>query len=104
MTDTKREIEKPLFIPLRAEHFTAFESGTKDTEYRAYGPRWNEKTCRVGRAATLSFGYSGRRLHKAVGGFRKIVWDEAPIAAKEIYPTAGFIAAIALRARMEADQ
>lgn len=28
--------EKPLFIPLKAERYEAFESGVKDTEYRAY--------------------------------------------------------------------
>ena len=31
---------KPLFIPLKAEFFNAFERGEKTAEYRVYGPRW----------------------------------------------------------------
>ncbi|WP_157837211.1 hypothetical protein [Geminisphaera colitermitum] len=52
----------PLFIPLKREFFEAFERGKKTAEYRLYGPRWNERTCRVGRAVVLSFGYTHRRL------------------------------------------
>jgi hypothetical protein len=89
--------EKPLFIPLKTEWFRAFEAGTKSEEYRAYGPRWNERTCRVGRAATVSHGYSGKRLQKTVTGFRKIRWALAPIVACEIYPNSDFIAVIELR-------
>lgn len=89
--------EKPLFIPLKTEWFRLFEAGTKDTEYRAYGPRWNENTCRIGRWATLSHGYSGKRLKRVVTGFKKIRWALAPIAACEIYPNSDFIAAIEFR-------
>lgn len=59
-----------LFIP--TEFFAAFESGTKDTEYRPYGPRWNERTCAIGRDVLLSHGYgtgTGRRLRGVVAGF-----------------------------------
>ncbi len=64
--------EKPLFIPLKSEFYEAFERGDKDTEYRAYGPRWNEKTCRVGRAVVLSHGYGKkRRIAGTIAGFRK---------------------------------
>jgi hypothetical protein len=45
----KTKPEKPLFIPLKAEYFEAFESGGKRTEYRLSGPRWNAETCRMGR-------------------------------------------------------
>ncbi len=63
---------KPLFIPLKTEFFEAFEKGTKTVEYRKYGPRWNEKTCEVGRAVTLSHGYgTKRRLQGVVKGFTK---------------------------------
>lgn len=89
--------EKPLFIPLRTEWFRQFEAGTKDTEYRAYGPRWNERTCRVGRPATISHGYSGKRLSRSVTGFKVLDHAEAPEAARTIYPDAAFIAAIELR-------
>lgn len=90
--------EKPLFIPLRTEWFRKFEDGSKDTEYRAYGPRWNERTCRVGRKAIVSHGYGKRaRLEKTVVGFKKIRCALAPIAACEIYPNSDFIAAIQLR-------
>lgn len=63
-------MSKPLFIPLKTEFFEAFEKGTKTVEYRQYGPRWNEKTCFVGRAVTLSNGYGKkRRLQGVVKGF-----------------------------------
>jgi len=63
-------IEKPLFIPLKREYFEAFAAGTKDTEYRRYSERWNERTCRIGRAVVLSLGYGKqRRLTGVVTGF-----------------------------------
>ena len=52
---------KPLFIPLKAQFYEAFENGTKDTEYRKYGPRWNADTCFIGRKVTLSYGYGKKR-------------------------------------------
>jgi len=90
-------MEKPLFIPLRTEWFRRFEDGTKDTEYRAYGPRWNERTCRIGRRAVISHGYSGKRIKKTVQHFEKLSRGKSPKAAQEIYPDAEFIAAIRLR-------
>lgn len=95
----RRTGDKPLFIPLRAQWFIMFEVGTKDTEYRAYGPRWNENTCYVGRKATLSYGYSGRRMERRVTGVRKLsTFDKAvPPGAREIYPNATHFAAIELR-------
>lgn len=51
------EIPKPLFIPLNGEYYDAFERGDKTDEYRAYGPRWNVKTCYPGREVILSRGY-----------------------------------------------
>lgn len=92
--------EKPLFIPLRTKWFIAFVTGEKDTEYRAYGARWNERTCRVGRPATIAHGYSGvGRLQREVAGFEKLPRNRAPFAAREIYPDAEFIAAIHLPAK-----
>ncbi len=52
---------KPLFVPLKKEYYEAFECGEKTVEYRAYGPRWNEKTCWVGRPVTISCGYGNHR-------------------------------------------
>lgn len=89
--------ERPLFIPLRTEHFRKFEDGSKTAEYRAYGPRWNERTCRVGRKATVSHGYSGKRLKLVVADFKIIPFEKAPYAAKQIFPDAAWIAAIHLR-------
>lgn len=61
---------KPLFIPLKAEYFDAFERGEKDTEYRRRGPRWNEGTCPIGRPVILSRGYrKDRRLTGVIVGF-----------------------------------
>lgn len=51
----------PLFVPLKTLFFDAFAARTKDTEFRPYGPRWNEKTCPVGRLVTLSHGYGKKR-------------------------------------------
>jgi hypothetical protein len=87
---------KPLFIPLRSEWFFAFADGSKNTEYREYGPRWNERTCAVGREAVLSHGYSGKRLYRTVAGFLKLLPKDAPAIAREIFPNAEFIAAIHL--------
>ena len=61
---------KPLFIPLNTEYYRAFERGEKTTEYRLYGPRWNEKTCTLGRRVTLSLGYGKKnRLYGTVTAF-----------------------------------
>jgi hypothetical protein len=89
--------DKPLFIPLRTEWFRKFEDGSKTAEYRAYGPRWNERTCYRGRKAVLSHGYNGKRLEREVKDFEKLPRRMAPLAARQIYPDAKFIAAIWLR-------
>ncbi|OHD27144.1 MAG: hypothetical protein A2Y38_08450 [Spirochaetes bacterium GWB1_59_5] len=73
----KRKGDGSLFIPLRTEFFDQFRAGTKREEFRPYGPRWNERTCKPGRKVTLSRGYSRDRLKGKVAGFRV---DENPIA------------------------
>lgn len=67
---------KPLFIPLKAEFFTAFERGEKNTEYRERGPRWNSKTCFVGRPVTLSKGYG--KKHRLSGKITAVSYDCHP--------------------------
>lgn len=65
---------KPLFIPLKAEHYLAFENGTKTNmeEYRPYGARWNSRTCAIGREVILSYGYgTQRRMIGIIIGFRR---------------------------------
>lgn len=65
-------VAPPLFIPLRREWFTAFKDGSKRHEYRPYGPRWNEKTCFVGRKVTLSLGYGKQqRMQGQIISFEK---------------------------------
>jgi hypothetical protein len=60
----------PLFIPLKTKYFEEFRAGTKTTEYRIYGPRWNERTCAIGRPVVLSKGYGkSHRLTGSVTGF-----------------------------------
>jgi len=61
--------EKPLFVPLKAEHFEAFERGDKHTEFRLYGAAWHEGTCIIGRRAVLAYGYTKRRLYGVVTSF-----------------------------------
>lgn len=58
--------QKPLFIPLNAEHYDKFVANQKDTEYRAFGPRWNFTTCTPGRAVILSRGYGVKNRMRAV--------------------------------------
>jgi len=67
-----QKIMNPLFIPLKTEFFDAFASGEKTEELRAYGPRWNEQTCAIGRNVTLSKGYGKQnRLTGKIWKFKK---------------------------------
>ncbi len=64
---------KPLFIPLKREYFEQFRDGTKPNmeEYRPEGPRWNSRTCTIGRPVVLSLGYGkANRLTGKVAGYR----------------------------------
>ena len=62
----------PLFVPLKRRYFEAFERGEKTEEFRVYGPRWNERTCEIGRPVVLSLGYCvARRLRGRVVSFRR---------------------------------
>jgi len=56
---------KPLFIPLKSEFYDEFLCGDKREELRLYGPRWNERTCQVGREVILSKGYG--KQHRTCG-------------------------------------
>lgn len=67
---------KPLFVPLKTRYFRAFEAGTKTIEYRKAGPRWNERSCWIGRSVTLSHGYSGSRLYARVASVQRISASE----------------------------
>ena len=63
---------KPLFIPLKTEHYNAFENGSKTDELRAYGRHWNEKTCSIGREVVLSKGYGKKnRMIGKIWKFKK---------------------------------
>jgi hypothetical protein len=63
---------RALFVPLRREFFEAFAAGRKTDELRRYGPRWNERTCRIGRPVVLSLGYGKRqRIVGRVERFKK---------------------------------
>lgn len=68
---------RPLFIPLITKYFEAFLDGSKSTEYRRYGPRWNETTCPVGRRVTIAKGYTRTRRHGVVVGFTRQRMDSA---------------------------
>lgn len=70
--DNGEQEEKPLFIALKSEYFKQFKSGHKHAEYRLYGKRWNENTCRIGRKVTLSNGYGKKdRITREIVGFYK---------------------------------
>lgn len=71
MTEQQQTNERPMFIPLKTEHYENFEKRTKTEEFRPYGARWNEHACRIGRKVTLSKGYGKKhRLHGTITGFR----------------------------------
>jgi hypothetical protein len=77
--------EKPLFIPLFTQYYYQFKSGKKKIEYRNYGVRWNERTCRVGRRVIISCGYGKqKRLHGIVSAFNKITRHGISSAAIKI--------------------
>ncbi|CCO22236.1 conserved protein of unknown function [Maridesulfovibrio hydrothermalis AM13 = DSM 14728] len=64
---------RPLFFALKKEFYLQFREGIKKYEIRRYGKRWNEKTCGIGRAVTLSNGYQKEgRLNCRVTGFEKV--------------------------------
>ncbi len=63
---------KPLFIPLKSEHYEAFKDGSKGDELRLYGPRWNHGTCVIGREVILSKGYGKQnRMKGEIWKFKK---------------------------------
>ena len=95
---------RPLFLPLRREHFAAFADGSKTTEWRRWGPTWNEKI-EPGREITLSCGYRGARLHGVVVRVERVERDGAPEGARAIYREAEAFCSIAIsiegRARLD---
>lgn len=68
--------EKPLFIPLKAVFYASFAIGEKEWEFRPNGPRWNERTCRVGRRVVLSRGYG--KQHRMTGVIVDFRVDRSP--------------------------
>lgn len=85
---------KPLFIPLRREFFEAFKTGQKLEEFRPEGPRWNARTCRIGRPVVLSLGYGKReRLAGQVVGYSARVEPTHTDAWRTCYGDRGGLAA-----------
>ena len=89
---------RPLFVPLRSEHFAAFVDGTKTTEWRAWGPRWNDRAIAPGREIVLSKGYSGDRIRGVVVAVARVDRAEAPEVARAIYPETEAFCAITVSA------
>lgn len=90
----KRQRSEALFIPLETRWFNAFQDGIKNTELRQFGPRWNERTCPVGRPVVLSRGYAGARLTGTIVGFSKGVAGDATTTR---YPEGSEIAMIEIQ-------
>lgn len=85
---------KPLFVPLKREYFEAFRAGAKTEEYRPEGPRWNARTCAVGRPVVLSLGYGkAHRLTGIVTGYRASVEPTKTPAWRDCYGDRGGLAA-----------
>ena len=70
------EPQNPLFVPLAGWAYDLFASGAKTTEFRLYGPRWNERTCTPGRAVVLSRGYG--RAHRMNGVIQSLALLDSP--------------------------
>jgi len=98
---------KPLFIPLKKEYFEAFERGEKKVEYRAYGARWNENVCVIGRPVVLSCGYGkARRLKGKVVSFMKTKVDKRKAGFRPIlalFKSIEHVAEIGIKIDTEAD-
>ena len=89
--------QRPVLLALRKQHFLAFAGGSKTVEWRAWGPRWNDKAIRPGRAIALSKGYSGARLHGVVVKVERVERDDAPEGARAIYPEAATFCMLTIR-------
>lgn len=79
----KNSAELPaLFIPLKSDYFEQFVAGLKTEEFRAYGPRWNEKTCIPGRPVVISKGYG--KKHRARGFVESIMLFDVSLLSDEL--------------------
>ncbi len=98
-----RDDTKPLFIPLKADYFDAFARGEKVTEYRKHGPRWNARTCTLGRRVVLSKGYG--KKHRLGGKITVVEFLKNPNSVvrdfSKLYPEKG---AVAICITIELDQ
>ena len=91
-----------LFVPLRREWFEAFEKGHKTFEYRPYGPRWNERTCAIGRRVTLSLGYGKqRRLRGTIVSFERSEDVTRTTAWQSCYGGKGYTHAAKIGVRLD---
>lgn len=91
-------MKPPLFIPLKAVYFDQFKAGTKDTEYRQSGPRWNLETCEIGRRVVLSRGYG--KHHRLTGVIEGFHFDHLPARIPgflDCYPSGGVAACIKIK-------
>ena len=86
--------EKPLFIPLKREFFEAFKAGDKVEEFRPEGPRWNARTCRIGRPVVISLGYGKHnRITGRVAGYSARIEPTQTEAWRTCYGERGGLAA-----------
>lgn len=90
-------LKTPLFIPVKTKFYEDFLDGTKDTEYRKAGPRWNKRTCWIGRPAVISKGYGKQnRLYRTVQFYEEKMMDTPAVI--ECYGKPTLIACIYLPA------
>ena len=75
-----------IFDPdLKKQYYEDFVSGDKDTEYRKYGPGWNERTCQIGRPVVISMGYGKHRRSKGIIRSFEKVDSTRILSAREVY-------------------
>jgi len=78
-----------MYLALKKHWYEAFSRGEKSCEYRRAGSVYERLRCDD--VIKLGLGYTGRHHLMRVWRVERLLWAEAPIAAREMYPDADAI-------------
>ena len=84
-----------MYLALKKESYEAFLRGEKSIEWRAAGGIYER--LRADDVIKLGLGYTGRHHLMRVWYVRKMLREDAPVAARDIYPDAAEFLAIHCR-------
>jgi len=84
-----------MYLALKKEWYEAFLRGEKSIEWRAAGGIYER--LRADDVIKLGLGYTGRHHLMRVWYVRKMLREDAPVAARDIYPDAAEFLAIHCR-------